>query len=192
MRLRLLAACLLIGLAGMALAQADGERLRGQVEMAVLLSPDLQNADIEVSVDEGRSVQLGGSVGTEQSRGLAMDIARSIPGVESVSDSIELERVSGASLAGNAPIGETLRLWREAHIRTELNAEFESSPALETYDIDFSLEGNTLHLTGSVGTEIERTVASQLAQRLPEVDVVDNRLEVEETPDPAVSIDQEN
>ncbi len=191
MSLRILAAVLLFCMAGTALAQAEGERLRGQVEMAIRLSPALQTANIEVAVEEGNQIDLTGTVGDNESRGLAVEIAQSVPGTGSVSDNMELERGASA-LAGNQALGETLRFWREAHIRTELNAEFESSPALETYDIDFSLEGTTLQLTGSVGTEIERTVASQLAQRLQEVEVVDNRLEVEESPEPAVSIDPDN
>ena len=161
-------------------ADESDDLIQGRVEAGLFLSPRLSNADITVSVDQG-VVVLSGTLGGSAQRDLAMGIASGIPGVDDVSDDLSLQGGGNdeQTTAGNAQRqSDAFIAWQEAHMVSELMESLENSPAMEDFDISLSLEGDTLILEGQVATDIERTVATQLAQRLEGVSVVNNQIQV--------------
>lgn len=170
----------------LAWADESDELIQGRVEAGLFLSPRLNNADITVSVDQGQVV-LSGELGGSAQRNLALDIARGIPGVEDVTDDLSLQSGGNNQQAttGNGQRQSSAFIaWNEAHMTNELMDSLDNSPAMEEYDISLSLDGDTLTLEGRVATDIERTVATQLAQRLEGVAVVNNQIEIAATEDP--------
>lgn len=175
----------------LAWADESDDLVQGRVEAGLFLSPRLSNADITVSVDQGQVV-LSGSLSGSAQRDLALSIANGIPGVEAVSDDLDLQ--SGGNnqqtAAGNAQRQSSAYIaWQEAHLASELMASLDNSPAMEDYDISLTLEGETLILEGEVATDIERTVATQLAQRLDGVAVVNNQIQVASAEDTDTGVD---
>ena len=173
-------------------AWADSDDLiKGRVEAALMLSPVLSGRDIEVAFSDG-TITLTGNIGSSLERQLALDVAASMPGVENVEEDLELQQGNGGSAeaAQSADLRASALIdWRQAHITAQLRQEFSDSPALDGEGIEFRLEGDTLVLEGDVESELERMVATQLSQRLDDVSVVDNRLEVTEESDPAEQVE---
>ncbi|MCH8550400.1 MAG: BON domain-containing protein [Natronospirillum sp.] len=163
-------------------SEASDDQIKGRVEAALMLSPVLSGRNITVEISEGM-VTLSGVIGNSTERDLAQQVAASMPGVEGVEEDLELQQGNDASpdATQSAQLRESAFFdWQQAHIATKLRQEFADSPAIEGEDITFMLDGETLVLEGEVDTELERMVATQLSQRLDEVSVVDNRLNVRE------------
>lgn len=168
---------------GPAWAEDADERITGRVETALLLSPVLSGRSIDVSVEDG-NVVLSGNIGSNLERDLALAVAASMPGVNEVEESLDLQQgEANTEAAQNAQLRQSsFNEWQQAHIAAQLRQDFAESPVLDGENITFVLDGDHLTLEGSVETELERMVATQLSQRLEAVAVVDNRLEVEEEP----------
>lgn len=172
-------------------SEASDDQIKGRVEAALMLSPVLSGRDITVEISEG-VVMLSGAIGNSSERELALQVAASMPGVESVEEDLELQQGNDASpeAAQSAQLRESAFFdWQRAHIATKLRQDFADSPAIEGGDITFTLDGDTLLLEGEVDTELERMVATQLSQRLDEVSVVDNRLSVREETEAAEPVE---
>lgn len=69
--------------------------------------------------------------------------------------------------------------WLQAQMIAELRLAITESPALVGAGIEIEIDGKTAILRGTVSSETSRMVASQLAQNLNGIAVVNNRLEVE-------------
>lgn len=164
-------------------ADTSDEVIQGRVEAGLFLSPRLGDSNIEINVSAGE-VTMTGTVGGGDQRELAVAIAERIPGVESVTDDMEVRSDDEEQDGARQLLADAYLAWQEVHIRAELLEEFDSSPAMEDFDISFTFEGDTLTLEGTVGSDIERTIASQLSQRLEEIQVVNNLLEITDETDP--------
>ena len=176
--------------ASAAWAESD-DLIKGRVEAALMLSPILSNRNIEVAY-EGGTITLSGTISGSLERQLAVDVAASMPGVDSVEEDLDLQQGnagSGQAAQRTQAQESALINWRQAHIAAQLRQDFADSPALEGEGIAFRLEGDTLVLEGEVESELERMVATQLSQRLEDVSVVDNRLEVLEETAPAEQVE---
>lgn len=173
---------LALGLSPLATANADAV-LQGQAEAALFLSPELDDQVFDVEVNDA-VVRVSGSLNSADHRELVVDILSGLPGVASVEEDLNLQSGGNNSPEQAMAQQEAYENWQLAHISMELRQAFADSPAVDGENIEFSLDGNTLLLQGSVSSEIARTVASQLAQRLERVDVVNNQLEVSETSEP--------
>lgn len=173
-------------------AWADSDDLiKGRVEAALMLSPVLSSRSIDVEIEDG-AAKLTGTIGGSLERELAVAVASSMPGVDSVEEGLDLQQGNGGSPEATQRAetqASALINWRQAHIAAQLRQDFADSPALEGENIDFRLEGDTLVLEGEVESELERMVATQLSQRLDDVSVVDNRLEVLEETAPAEQVE---
>ena len=165
------------------LADPSDEVIQGRVEAGLFLSPRLGDTNITVTVNSG-DVELSGNLSGSEQRDLVMAITEGIPGVSSVTEDLSLESNNNDQAGAGELLADAYLRWQEAHIRAELLEEFDNSPAMEEFDIEFSFEGDRLTLTGTVGSDIERTIAAQLSQRLEAIQVVNNQLEITEETDP--------
>lgn len=174
---------LLLAFSPSVFANTSDEIIQGRVEAGLFLSPRLGDTNITVAVSDG-NVELSGNLGSSEQRDLVVAIVEGIPGVSSVTEDLTLESENNNQEGAADPLAEAYLRWQEAHIRAELLEEFDNSPAMEEFDIEFSFEGDRLTLTGTVGSDIERTIATQLSQRLDAIQVVNNQLEITEETDP--------
>jgi hypothetical protein len=69
----------------------DDERLALQVKLALSLNRRLNDLDLEVEVRQGEA-RLSGRVETPEQKELALSVARDVPGVSSVTDSLHVRR----------------------------------------------------------------------------------------------------
>jgi hyperosmotically inducible periplasmic protein len=75
---------------GTAGAVVDDKTLTANVESALANNPDYKFTDVKVSVSGG-TAQLSGFVNTQDQKNKAGDIAKSVPGVKDVQNSVSLK-----------------------------------------------------------------------------------------------------
>jgi osmotically-inducible protein OsmY len=68
----------------------DDTVITGKVKTAIFNEPTLKSAEINVETFKG-VVQLSGFVSSQASEKLAMDVARTVPGVKSVKDDMRVK-----------------------------------------------------------------------------------------------------
>lgn len=176
---RVMLGAVMLSIAWAAPAMAsDDARLQGRIEAALILSESLNEYVFTVQVSDGQIV-IDGAVSAETDQRLVYQVVRSVVGDEGIDNQVELapaQSDTGAMVTQR----DMLRDWHSAQWEAELRREFNESAAVDGQRIDIEIDDDTLILTGTVRSELERMVANQLGQNLARIQVVNNRLTVEE------------
>ncbi len=135
------------------------------VEDALVYDPRVLSINPKVSVENG-VVTLTGSVYSLRAREAAVEDAENTTGVWRVRDFLKVRPE------------ETLA---EDEIERRVAQAIERDPYLERYEIDASVIGNTVYLSGGVDSEFERQRAETVASRVATVTEVMNGLTVYDT-----------
>ncbi|WLD57886.1 BON domain-containing protein [Salinispirillum sp. LH 10-3-1] len=157
----------------------DDARLQGRIEAALILSESLNGYVFEVAVSDQRVV-ISGAVTNENERRVILQVARSVAGDLEVESDVELSTAQPATTDAMVAQRTLLQGWHRAQLEAELRREFAESSALDGLNINIDIQDDTLILTGTVSSELERMVANQLGQNLDSIQVVNNQLTVEE------------
>jgi osmotically-inducible protein OsmY len=129
----------------------DDETLEIRVRLALSLNRELRSSDLTVQAYR-REVTLGGEVGSQAQRELALETARDTTAVAGVVDRIRVR-------AAATPVGVSASE-RAAAAQNAVHA----NPHLTTFDLQVREEGGRLVLRGAVRTPIEKDLAFVLAR----------------------------
>jgi len=119
-------------------------------------------SQIDVATKNG-AVTLTGNVDSDEAKTRAIDLARGTAGVVNVVDMISARRASGG---GDAPepdrtVGESVG---DAGITISVKGQLRDDPLVKARTIDVDTRDGVVFLTGTVGSDIERQKAIQLAR----------------------------
>lgn len=127
----------------------DDKALEVQVRLAFSLRRELKGTDIGVSAYR-REVTLSGEVGSEEQRGLAVDVAGQTAGVAGVVDRIGVRGQKGGADAASR--------------RTDVERALAGNANLAPYGLEVQDADGRLVLRGSVRTGAEKDLAGALAR----------------------------
>ena len=168
-------------------------RVAARIEKALARDPYVSSYEIEVEVDGGVAT-LRGEVDTVFEKTSADDIASKIAGVLEVNNRIEVERplhlVYEPYVAYDLyPYTHTWYRFEhspapmdEAKLQDAVRDELWWSPFVDEEEVEISVEGGTVTLSGTVDTFAERRAAQENAFEAGAV-IVDNELVVEFGPE---------
>jgi osmotically-inducible protein OsmY len=165
---------------------ADGECVEGQaandkwletqLETAYLFNPHLNNLSIDTEVKNGE-VMLTGTVRSAIDRDLAEEIAKSLDGVKSVGNSLEIkEDMQDPGL----PESDTnfLQKVKDATTTAQVKTRLIGNENISAGDIDVDTRNDIVRLSGTVRSATERQLAEFIARNTSGVLAVSNELEV--------------
>jgi hyperosmotically inducible protein len=132
------------------------------VKAKFLADDVVKSSQIEVATKNG-VVTLTGNVDSENAKKKALEIARATTGVKNVVDMISAREASGG---GNAPeptrtVGETVT---DAGITMSVKGRLLDDPQVKGLKIDVDTRDGVVFLTGTVGSDVEKQKAVQLAK----------------------------
>lgn len=165
---------------------ADGECAQGQaandmwletqLETAYLFNPHLNNLSIDTEVKDGE-VMLTGTVRSDIDRDLAEEIAKSLDGVKSVGNSLEIkEDMEDPGL----PESDTsfLQKVKDATTTAQVKTRLIGNENISAGDIDVDTKNDVVRLSGMVRSATERQLAEFIARNTSGVLSVSNELEI--------------
>jgi hyperosmotically inducible protein len=122
----------------------------------------VKSSQIEVTTNAG-VVTLTGNVDSDNAKYRAIQLAKATKGVVSVVDMISAREASGGGDAPdpNRTVGE---VFTDAGITMSVKSQLLDDPLVKGLKIDVDTRDAIVFLTGSVGTDAERTKAIQLAK----------------------------
>lgn len=140
----------------------DDTTISTKVKAALADSPDVSAAQIDVDVVTG-NVTLTGVVPSNQSASKAVEIARSVSGVKSVRDNLQIGSLSAGEYVDDSVL--------VSKVKTKLMGE----PGVQSLNIDVDAEQGVVTLTGMVRDTKEKSRAMAAARSVDGVvRVVDN------------------
>jgi osmotically-inducible protein OsmY len=142
--------------------RSDGE-IREAVRTALLYDPAADSYEINPVVDHG-AVTLSGTVDSWQEQQLAMQVAKGVSGVTSVTNNLSID------YKADRP---------DTEIRPEIERYLQNDVVVDASMIDVAVKDGTVSLTGTVGSVAERRRATQDAWVAGVRSVDGNGLEVE-------------
>ncbi len=160
---------------------ARDDLIDARLETTYLFNPHLNNFTIDTDVEDG-TVMLSGSVRSEIDKDLAEEIAKSIDGVKSVKNSLEVKdgQESSTPTAASNFFQKVSDATTTARIKTRLIA----NDNLAAADIDVDTENSAVRLSGEVRSTTEKQLAEFIARNTAGVESVANELDVRK-PEPA-------
>lgn len=151
-------------------------RMEGQISMAYALNEHLSVFDLDVEVNGSEAI-ISGRVEEDVQKDLAEEVARSLDGIDSVENRIDL---SEASAEGGHDDGE--RGYREVVSDATTTATVKSkllwNRNTSGLDIDVSTENGVVSLEGDADSEAGKELAERLAANTDGVHTVENRIRV--------------
>lgn len=178
-RVKQLAGALVLCFIALPAAANEDARAQGRIEAALILSDALNGYVFDVAVSENRVV-ISGTVTSDSERGVILQVVRSMAGDREVDSDVELSAAQPSTSDDLVAQRGMRQHWYRAQLEAELRREFAESSALDGMNIGIDIQDDTLILTGTVNSELERMVANQLGQNLDSIQVVNNQLTVEE------------
>jgi hyperosmotically inducible periplasmic protein len=155
---------------------ANDTWLEMQLETAYLFNPHLNNLTIDPEVNNGE-VMLTGTVRSDIDRDLAEEIARSLDGVKSVENSLEVEEdVEEQTLSESDT--DFLQKVKDATTTAQVKTRLIGNGNISAGDIDVDTRNNVVRLSGKVGSDSERQLAEFIARNTSGVLAVANDLEI--------------
>lgn len=141
---------------------------------------------INVSADNG-VVTLRGTLATESAKQRAMELARGVDGVTSVTDQLQVrETTTTAATRGAEPptvtgtTGSDSNPADRAWITTKIQAQYFADSEIKPWAIDVTTEsGGVVTLEGTVDSAEDKTTAVRIARETDGVARVEDRLRVE-------------
>jgi hyperosmotically inducible protein len=132
------------------------------VKAKFLTDDVVKSSQIDVTTKNG-VVTLTGNVDSEEAKKKALEIARATTGVKNVVDMISAREASGR---GDAPepargLGEAIT---DTGITMSVKSQLLDDPQVKGLRIDVDTRDGVVFLTGSVGSDVEKQKAIQLAK----------------------------
>jgi hyperosmotically inducible protein len=132
------------------------------VKAKFLANDVVKSSQIDVATKNG-VVTLTGNVDSEEAKKKALELARATTGVKNVVDMISAREASGS---GDAPepartVGEAVT---DSGITISVKSRLLDDPQVKGLRIDVDTRDGVVFLTGSVGSDVEKQKAIQLAK----------------------------
>jgi osmotically-inducible protein OsmY len=152
----------------------DDKWLAMRLETAYLFNPHLNNLSIGTEVKNG-NVMLSGTVRSEIDRDLAEEIARSLDGVKSVGNALEVREDTEPSALAESDT-DFLQKVKDATTTAQVKTRLIGNGNISAGEIDVDTENNVVRLSGEVGSDTERQLAEFIARNTAGVQSVSNEL----------------
>jgi len=155
-------------------AVVDDAALTAKVKTALVQNPSTKAHQIDVDTQNG-VVQLNGFVESADARVAAESTARTIDGVRSVDNNLEVR-------PGDRSVGGTID---DAAISAKVKAAMLVDSRTKAYQVDVKTSQGTVVLGGFVATPAEKSAAQELAGSVEGVTQVQNNIVVDRSKSPA-------
>ncbi|MEJ1966379.1 MAG: BON domain-containing protein [Gammaproteobacteria bacterium] len=147
----------------------DDSTVTAKVKTALARDPSTSAFRIEVETFRGE-VQLNGFVDTADMKTSATRVARSIDGVKSVSNNLNVG-------PGERTAGEVVD---DSVITAKVKAALVSDPVVAAHDVNVETREGVVQLAGFVDSGTQKSKAGEVTRRIAGVRQVDNQLEVKQ------------
>jgi hyperosmotically inducible periplasmic protein len=147
--------------------QIDDSVLTGKVKAALVQDPATKARQIDVETFRG-TVQLNGFVDSAEAKAAATRVARSVEGVKSVDNNLD---VGGTARTAGEVVDDGL-------VTTKVKAALVAEPATKAHEINVETREGVVQLSGFVDSADEKSKAAEVAGRVAGVKEVHNDLRV--------------
>lgn len=147
----------------------DDATVTAKVKTALARDPSTSAFRIEVETYRGE-VQLNGFVDTADMKSSATRVAKSVGGVKSVSNNLDVK-------PGERTAGEVVD---DGVITAKVKAALVSDPNVSGHEVNVQTREGVVQLAGFVDNGTQKAKASEVTRRVAGVKQVDNQLEVKQ------------
>lgn len=146
----------------------DDSTITARVKAALIDDKNIRSSDISVKT-ENKVVTLSGSVDSAEQKDLAVNAAKTVKGVTTVNDQLNVVAEKSASLEGYA--GDTA-------ITSQVKAKLLADDIVPSRKVTVETRGGTVHLSGTVDSRQQADRAADIAKAVSGVKNVENNLSV--------------
>ena len=149
--------------------QIDDSAVTGKVKTALARDPATSAFKIEVETFRGE-VQLNGFIDTADMKSAATRVARSVNGVRTVSNNLQVG-------PGSRTAGEVVD---DSVITVKVKTALAADPVVAAHQVNVETRDGVVQLAGFVDNADQKSQATELTRRVAGVKQVDNQLEVKQ------------
>ncbi|HHS9480796.1 TPA: molecular chaperone OsmY [Raoultella ornithinolytica] len=146
----------------------DDSTITARVKAALIDDKNIRSSDISVKT-ENKVVTLSGSVDSAEQKDLAVNAAKTVKGVTTVNDQLNVVAEKSASLEGYA--GDTA-------ITSQVKAKLLADDIVPSRKVTVETRDGTVHLSGTVDSRQQADRAADIAKAVSSVKNVENNLSV--------------
>ena len=146
----------------------DDSTITARVKAALIDDKNIRSSDISVKT-ENKVVTLSGSVDSAEQKDLAVNAAKTVKGVTTVNDQLNVVAEKSASLKGYA--GDTA-------ITSQVKAKLLADDIVPSRKVTVETRDGTVHLSGTVDSRQQADRAADIAKAVSGVKNVENNLSV--------------
>ncbi|MEB8023865.1 molecular chaperone OsmY [Raoultella ornithinolytica] len=146
----------------------DDSTITARVKAVLIDDKNIRSSDISVKT-ENKVVTLSGSVDSAEQKDLAMNAAKTVKGVTTVNDQLNVVAEKSASLEGYA--GDTA-------ITSQVKAKLLADDIVPSRKVTVETRDGTVHLSGTVDSRQQADRAADIAKAVSGVKNVENNLSV--------------
>lgn len=146
----------------------DDSTITARVKAALIDDKNIRSSDISVKT-ENKVVTLSGSVDSAEQKDLAVNAAKTVKGVTTVNDQLNVVAEKSASLEGYA--GDTA-------ITSQVKAKLLADDIVPSRKVTVETRDGTVHLSGIVDSRQQADRAADIAKAVSGVKNVENNLSV--------------
>jgi len=146
----------------------DDSTITARVKAALIDDKNIRSSDISVKT-ENKVVTLSGSVDSAEQKDLAVKAAKTVKGVTTVNDQLNVVAEKSASLKGYA--GDTA-------ITSQVKAKLLADDIVPSRKVTVETRAGTVHLSGTVDSRQQADRAADIAKAVSGVKNVENNLSV--------------
>ncbi|ENL1650088.1 TPA: molecular chaperone OsmY [Raoultella ornithinolytica] len=146
----------------------DDSTITARVKAALIDDKNIRSSDISVKT-ENKVVTLSGSVDSAGQKDLAVNAAKTVKGVTTVNDQLNVVAEKSASLEGYA--GDTA-------ITSQVKAKLLADDIVPSRKVTVETRDGTVHLSGTVDSRQQADRAADIAKAVSGVKNVENNLSV--------------
>lgn len=146
----------------------DDSTITARVKAALIDDKNIRSSDISVKT-ENKVVTLSGSVDSAEQKDLAVNAAKTVKGVTTVNDQLNVVAEKSASLEGYA--GDTA-------ITSQVKAKLLADDIVPSRKVTVETRDGTVHLSGTVDSRQQADHAADIAKAVSGVKNVENNLSV--------------
>ncbi|HHT7563008.1 molecular chaperone OsmY [Raoultella ornithinolytica] len=146
----------------------DDSTITARVKAVLIDDKNIRSSDISVKT-ENKVVTLSGSVDSAEQKDLAVNAAKTVKGVTTVNDQLNVVAEKSASLEGYA--GDTA-------ITSQVKAKLLADDIVPSRKVTVETRDGTVHLSGTVDSRQQADRAADIAKAVSGVKNVENNLSV--------------
>ena len=146
----------------------DDSTITARVKAALIDDKNIRSSDISVKT-ENKVVTLSGSVDSAEQKDLAVNAAKTVKGVTTVHDQLNVVAEKSASLKGYA--GDTA-------ITSQVKAKLLADDIVPSREVTVETRAGTVHLSGTVDSRQQADRAADIAKAVSGVKNAENNLSV--------------